>query len=73
MNSTILKRFSLSKGGDGWRKTFNNFPLDLEFSSYKLFPSEISILLLIYVFIKDLPEKNLKVIQQGEIFKKAIS
>jgi hypothetical protein len=29
------------RGGDGWRKTFNSFPLDLEFSFYKLFLSEI--------------------------------
>jgi hypothetical protein len=45
--STILIKLSFSKGGGGWDKAFNNFPLNLEFSSCNLFPLETSILVLI--------------------------
>jgi hypothetical protein len=33
VDSTIQTRPSLSKGGDGWRKTLRTSPVQLEFSS----------------------------------------
>ena len=71
INTAVITRPSLLKGGGTWRKACNNFPLDLEFSSCKLFASEISILLLSYVFPIPMFEMfNLKFWTKGESYEK---
>jgi len=60
IDSTIQRTISLSKGGGGRRKTFENFFCNSELSCCNLIPLAVSNLSLDLDFFKGLPKKKPK-------------